>query len=316
MRKAPPPLERRERLKLWSRIHSLESLMREAVRNEQYMEAARWRDEARAVRRQDRFVYLSQALQEALAANRVEESAALREALRKESPPPHPEEFLFPLLDDEEASEVATENAAPREASEASLSTGSAAAAGGEKRKRGRPKATPTSAAAAAAADSKKAKSRSAAGKSEDTLRDARGIPAVTAYKGVSNGVRVAIKTYHLPDESIPDRGQYMFGYRVEIYNETDRTMQLVSRYWRIENRDSGVSEVRGPGVVGKQPILAPSQSFSYSSMWQVRLSEPGDERIRVLATMQGRYRFVTGAVGELMFDVQVGPFHFVLPEA
>eukprot|EP00166_Cyanidium_caldarium_P002569 ctg_2515.g502 len=309
MRKAPPPLERRERLKLWSRIHSLESLMREAVRNEQYMEAARWRDEARAVRRQDRFVYLSQALQEALAANRAEESAALREALRKESPPPHPEEFLFPLLDDEEASEVATENAAPREASEASLSTGSGAA--GEKRKRGRPKASSTP-----AADSKKAKSRSAAGKSEDTLRDARGIPAVTAYNGVSNGVRVAIKTYHLPDESIPDRGQYMFGYQVEIYNETGRTMQLVSRYWRIENRDSGVSEVRGPGVVGKQPILAPSQSFSYSSMWQVRLGEPGDERIRVLATMQGRYRFVTGAVGELMFDVQVGPFHFVLPEA
>jgi ApaG protein len=85
-------------------------------------------------------------------------------------------------------------------------------------------------------------------------------------YERTTRGIRVAVKPAFLDDQSDPDESQYVWCYTVTIENKGNETVQLVSRYWHITDGDGRVQEVRGPGVVGAQPVLAPGQSFKYTS--------------------------------------------------
>jgi ApaG protein len=70
----------------------------------------------------------------------------------------------------------------------------------------------------------------------------------------------------YLPEQSDPDDGRYQFAYTVTIRNTGEVAAQLVSRHWIITNAEGQVEEVRGPGVVGEQPLLHPGQAFQYTS--------------------------------------------------
>lgn len=85
-------------------------------------------------------------------------------------------------------------------------------------------------------------------------------------YEKTTARVRVRVRPEYLEDHSDPSEGRYFWAYHIEIANEGDRTVQLVSRYWRITDALGRAEEVRGRGVVGKQPVLKPGESFSYSS--------------------------------------------------
>ena len=85
-------------------------------------------------------------------------------------------------------------------------------------------------------------------------------------YEKTTARVRVRVRPEYLEGHSDPSEGRYFWAYHIEIANEGDRTVQLVSRYWRITDARGRAEEVRGPGVVGKQPVLKPGESFSYSS--------------------------------------------------
>ncbi len=85
-------------------------------------------------------------------------------------------------------------------------------------------------------------------------------------YEKTTAGVRVRVRPEYLEDHSDPSEERYFWAYHIEIANEGDCTVQLVSRYWRITDALGRAEEVRGPGVVGKQPVLKPGESFSYSS--------------------------------------------------
>jgi ApaG protein len=67
-------------------------------------------------------------------------------------------------------------------------------------------------------------------------------------------------------EDSAPDEGRYFWAYTVEISNEGSETVQLRSRHWRITDGNGRTEEVRGPGVVGKTPVLKPGESFRYTS--------------------------------------------------
>ncbi len=86
------------------------------------------------------------------------------------------------------------------------------------------------------------------------------------AYESVSNGIRVRVRPAFLEDQSEPDEDRFLWSYTVTIENVGPRTVQLVSRYWHITDAVGRVQEVRGPGVVGAQPVLEPGQSFEYTS--------------------------------------------------
>ena len=85
-------------------------------------------------------------------------------------------------------------------------------------------------------------------------------------YKATTRHITVSVSPSFLPDQSDPEEGRWVFAYRIEIENGSRDTVQLRSRYWHITNGRGQIEEVRGPGVVGEEPILTPGDSFTYTS--------------------------------------------------
>jgi len=85
-------------------------------------------------------------------------------------------------------------------------------------------------------------------------------------YERSTRGIRVAVRPAFLDDQSDPDEGQYLWSYTVTIENKGQEPVQLLSRYWHITDGFGRAQEVRGPGVVGAQPVIAPGQAFEYTS--------------------------------------------------
>ena len=78
--------------------------------------------------------------------------------------------------------------------------------------------------------------------------------------------VGIKIQTTYLPSHSRPEEEQYTFAYTITISNAGDVPVQLLSRHWIITDADGEVQEVRGEGVVGEQPVIAPGSSYRYTS--------------------------------------------------
>jgi len=78
--------------------------------------------------------------------------------------------------------------------------------------------------------------------------------------------VHIKVLTTYLPSHSRPEEEQYTFAYTITISNAGDIPVQLLSRHWIITDAHSEVQEVRGEGVVGEQPVIAPGESFRYTS--------------------------------------------------
>jgi ApaG protein len=90
----------------------------------------------------------------------------------------------------------------------------------------------------------------------------------VSTSEAITNGIRVRVVSQYVPEHSHagPGERQWFFAYTVKISNDGLDTVQLVSRHWVITDATGHVEEVRGPGVVGAQPVLAPGESFEYTS--------------------------------------------------
>ena len=76
----------------------------------------------------------------------------------------------------------------------------------------------------------------------------------------------VTVSPRFLPEQSDPENDKYLFAYTIRIVNSGQATAQLISRHWTITDANQHVEEVRGPGVVGEQPRLAPGEAFEYTS--------------------------------------------------
>ena len=85
-------------------------------------------------------------------------------------------------------------------------------------------------------------------------------------YKAITRGIAVSVVPAYLEPDSSPSNSQYLWAYRVTIENQGRETVQLLSRHWMITNARGELTEVKGPGVVGEQPILKPGQRFEYTS--------------------------------------------------
>lgn len=85
-------------------------------------------------------------------------------------------------------------------------------------------------------------------------------------YEAVTRSIRVRVQPQYLEAQSDTDAGRYVWAYTVDIINEGRETVQLKSRYWHITDETGHVEEVRGPGVVGEQPVLQGGRSFTYTS--------------------------------------------------
>jgi ApaG protein len=146
-----------------------------------------------------------------------------------------------------------------------------------------------------------------------DRQRDAAsGTGAGTERKGgrlgsdtTTRGIRVQVTSSYVPDKSSPRESTYLFTYHVRISNVGGETAQLVSREWIITNADGEVERVKGPGVVGEQPVLPPGGSFEYTSFCPLKTA---------VGSMHGSYQMVT--VGGEKFDATIAPFTLAVPNA
>lgn len=85
-------------------------------------------------------------------------------------------------------------------------------------------------------------------------------------YTAETRSIRVSVEPFYLEDKSSPADGRYVWAYHVRIENLGDTTVQLRNRHWRIADSTGRIQEVRGPGVVGEEPVLTPGASFEYTS--------------------------------------------------
>ncbi len=115
--------------------------------------------------------------------------------------------------------------------------------------------------------------------------------------------LNVAVKAQYLPDQSNPEQSQYAFAYTITIRNSGQVPAQLIARHWVITDSEHQVQEVKGLGVVGHQPLLAPGEQFEYTS-WAVIATPQG--------TMRGAYFCV--AEDGTRFDAQVAEFGLLMP--
>lgn len=103
--------------------------------------------------------------------------------------------------------------------------------------------------------------------------------------QATTRGVEVTVQSSFVPERSQPALGRWFFAYRIRISNRGDVPVQLLNRHWVITDAHGNVEEVRGPGVVGEQPLLEPGEAFEYTSFCP--LETP-------FGTMEGSYEMLT----------------------
>lgn len=122
-------------------------------------------------------------------------------------------------------------------------------------------------------------------------------------YEAITDGIKVTVRPLFLEEQSEPAENHYVWAYHVTIENMGDRRVRLRTRHWRITDAKGMVQEVRGPGVVGEQPVLEPGESYEYTS--GTPLTTPS-------GVMMGSYQ-MEGPEGA-MFDVAIPAFSLDSP--
>lgn len=113
----------------------------------------------------------------------------------------------------------------------------------------------------------------------------------------------VTVRTEFLPEQSVSEDDRFVFAYHITITNCGTEAAKLLSRHWVITNGDEKVQEVKGAGVIGEYPYLAPGESYDYSS---------GTVLDTVVGVMHGSYRFLSDDGTE--FDAPISPFTLAVP--
>ena len=119
----------------------------------------------------------------------------------------------------------------------------------------------------------------------------------------VTDGIRVEVESRYVGGRSDPAESRYFFAYRIRIVNESNRSARLLSRHWVITDGNGLTQHVRGPGVIGQTPRLAPGESFEYESFCPLPTA---------LGAMKGEYHFVDEH-GQTL-DVEVAEFSLEEP--
>jgi len=115
--------------------------------------------------------------------------------------------------------------------------------------------------------------------------------------------LKVSVQTRFLPEQSKPEERQFSFAYTIRITNAGNVPTQVISRHWLITDASGKVIEVKGLGVVGHQPLLAPGEQFEYTS---------GSQIATPAGTMRGTY-FCVADDGE-RFEAEIPEFSLSMP--
>jgi ApaG protein len=116
-------------------------------------------------------------------------------------------------------------------------------------------------------------------------------------YTKVTKNIRVSVKTDFLYDQSDAESKLWVWSYHILIENNGNNIVQLVDRYWKITDEGGQIKEVKGSGVIGRQPSIKPGESFEYSS--GTPLNKPS-------GFMFGNYRMINEKNESFFIDVPI----------
>lgn len=120
----------------------------------------------------------------------------------------------------------------------------------------------------------------------------------------IEKSIEIKVDTAYVSEQSDPEQQRYVFSYTVNIHNHGSETVKLLSRHWLIVDGNEKVQEVRGQGVVGKQPSIAPGECYEYTS---------GAILETTMGTMEGSYQMTTEST-QKTFDAAIGMFSLLHP--
>jgi ApaG protein len=122
-------------------------------------------------------------------------------------------------------------------------------------------------------------------------------------YSRVTRDIEITVLPEFVPERSDVNEGHYFWAYTVEIANQSDITVQVTARHWKITDANGQLEEIKGSGVVGEQPVLKPGETFRYTSGCPLTTSS---------GIMAGSYQVVDEAGN--IFDVEVPTFSLDSP--
>jgi len=117
-----------------------------------------------------------------------------------------------------------------------------------------------------------------------------------------TNGITISVEAFYMENESQPGQRKHIFSYHVTIENVSNDTVQLLRRHWYIIESSGNLREVKGDGVIGQQPTLAPGESHSYKSWAQITAD---------FGKMLGTYHMISPLTNK-EFEVQIPAFKLI----
>lgn len=105
-------------------------------------------------------------------------------------------------------------------------------------------------------------------------------------HKAVSGDITVRVAANYLAEQSNPAQHRWFWTYHVRIENQGEAAVRLLSRHWVIEDGHGIIQEVRGEGVVGETPVIAPGESYDYVSGCPLNCDH---------GTMEGSFGLING---------------------
>ena len=119
----------------------------------------------------------------------------------------------------------------------------------------------------------------------------------------VTNGIKISVSTNFEGTSYRNYRLYYAFSYQVTIENQSNETVQLLERHWNIYDSLNNTETVEGSGVIGKKPILKPSEKHTYQS--NCFLTSP-------IGAMSGYYNMVNFSTSKA-FKVHIPTFQLMV---
>ena len=79
-----------------------------------------------------------------------------------------------------------------------------------------------------------------------------------------ASDIKIEAEAEHLLRFS--DSIKQVFAYHMTITNNGDESIKILSRFWEVTDGNEKIQHVKGEGLVGKKPTIAPGDSFEYTS--------------------------------------------------
>lgn len=122
----------------------------------------------------------------------------------------------------------------------------------------------------------------------------------------ITQGISVQATVHFQSKYSIPYSDQNVFTYHISIHNSNNFPIQLLRRHWFIWESNGTRRQVRGEGVIGKQPVIEPDGTHRYESFCPIGSG---------IGRMWGKYQMIRLDTNQTL-EVVIPEFHLMVPEA